>query len=387
MFPISLTLIIVSLLLLPICVILYHRSYISIAKPHTPPSKPTVDTDKLPSFSIVVTTHDSDYMLKNAIDKLVSQQYPKFEIVIVNNASTDNTNDVITRATNEHPQLIRHTYLPQNRNGILHTAMATTLGVRASRNEWIILLKPNSTPKSSLWLMTIAQAIDHNTKLCIGYNDYYGYDNSKWVRKAISWRKKSQIKNYHAICRGKRKPIETENSNIALRKCDFFSNGGYGRWLYLKSFHENLYVTTFTKSSETKFLTSPTAQVETLLPPIETLWQTERRLIKKSLAKLSRSTKLRRCHRLMINLLYLFAVIMMIAGVAFSIFPLPGDNSQDYFNMVSATTLHQTIPLTTIIAALVFTILSLVHCIIVVWLDRRDAQRLYCPISNAPYTL
>ena len=77
----------------------------------------------------------------------------------------------------------------------------------------------------------------------------------------------------------------------------------------------------------------------------------------------------------------------MIAGVAFSIFPLPGDNSQDYFNMVSATTLHQTIPLTTIIAALIFAILSLVHCIIVVWLDRRDAQRLYCPISNAPYTL
>lgn len=387
MFPISLTLIILSLLLLPICVILYHRSYISIAKPQTPPSKPTIDTDKLPSFSIVVATHDSDYMLKNAIDKLVAQQYPKFEIVIVNNASTDNTNDVITRATNEHPDLIRHTYLPQNRNGILHTAMATTLGVRASRNEWVILLKPNSTPKSSQWLMTIAQTIDHDTKLCIGYNDYYGYDNSKWVRKAIAWRKKSQIRNYHAICCGKRKPIETENSNIAFRKSDFFSNGGYGRWLFLKSFHENLYVTTFMKPCETKFLTTPEARVETLLPPIETLWQTERRLIKKSLSKLSRSTKLRRGHRLMINLLYIVAAIMMIAGVAFSVFPPSSDNSQDYFDMVSATTLLQSVPLTSVVAALVFAILSLIHCIVVVWLDRRDAQRLYSPITTAPHTL
>ena len=370
--PVTIILLSLSIILLVIYIILHWLSYVPIPQQN---EQPPLYKDKkdCPAFSIVIITHDSDYMLEQLINNLVSQEYPNFEILIVNNASTDDTNDVIRRVTDQHPDLIRHTYLPQNRNGILHMAIATTLGVRAARNEWIILLKPNSFPKSALWLSSIAQAIKRGAKLCIGYNDYCGFDNSNWVSKAIKWRRKSQILNFRAINRGKCKPIETENSNLVFSKKSFLDNGGYGRWLSLKNFHENLYVTSFYKSKETAFLSSPEAQVETILPPIEDLWNTDRSIMKKSYHKFNFKTKLRRIHYTLIGCVYILAVFSILLSIYFTLYPLSIDNSSNFLDF-STTYYNIPIAITTLTTA--FIIISLIQFLCKIHYNSCDKAKL-----------
>lgn len=340
----------------------------------------------LPAITVVLITHDSDYMLEKMIDRVANQDYPNFEILIVNNASSDNTTDVIRQASVKYPKLIRDTYLPQNRNGIIHTSMATTLGVRAARKEWIVLLRPNSAPKTNLWLRSIGAAIRDGYKFCIGYNDYYGYDNSLWMRKAKSWRMKQQILNYRAINRGSRKPIEAENSNIAFRKEDFLTFGGYGRWLNVKNYHENLYATTFVKNETAVMLTHADAQVETLLPPIYELWETDVKLIKRSYAKLSRATKFRRSLYARQTALYLLSFLVLIAGAIFSLdtCALTIDNTLDLIPLSIQLSPEISISLLGIAIVALFLIMSLIHYIYKVCRARRDIRHITVPLVSDP---
>lgn len=382
--PISIILICLSFVLLILYIILHWTSYVAV-KPSKDVDFNANHTQSVPSISVVIITHDSYHMLECVIDRVASQNYPKFEILVVNNASTDNTNDVIKQLAIKYPSLLRHTYLPQNRNGNLHMSIATTLGVRAARNEWIVLLRPTSIPKSSNWLTSIAQAINENHTVCIGYNDYYGYDNSNWEKKAIRRKQKAQILNYRAIFRGKRKPIETECSNLTFRKEDFVANKGYRNWLNIKNFHENLYVTTNCKPKEATFLTSHDSQVETILPPIKELWQTERTLMQKAYQKLSKATKLRRIHYSILTCVYLLSLITLSIGIYFVLCPLQADNSAQFIDLKAYTSeLTKPLPIIPLCIAVLFLIISLIHYIYIIHRNRRDIIRLYSPLISKP---
>ncbi len=384
--PVATILFSASFVLLAVYIISYWASYVPVRKDSLPMPKNS-DSAKLPAFSVIIVTHDSDSLLERLVNRLVAQHYPAFEILIVNNASTDNTGDVIKRASFEHPSIVRHTFLPQNKNGVLHMSMATTLGIRAARNEWVVLLKPTSLPKSDFWLASIARAISGGAEICIGYNDYFGYDNSKWVRKAIKKRRKAQLLNYRAVFRGKCRPVECEGSNIAFSKTDFFRNGGYGSWLALRDCHENLYVATYSKKNKTAFLTGSESQVETVLPPIEELWDIERRHALKSYKKLSVATKLRRNHYAMLSLVYLLSLVCMALGVCFTFCPPAFGDSLSVIRVFACPPDYFAIPMSStmsVIVALLFVIVSLTHYFCVLFFRRRDHKRLYAPLSTNP---
>ncbi len=380
--PLIIIFISASFILLIVYIISFWTSYVPVGQATFPTQNKQVETT-FPSFSIVIVTHDCDSLLERLVTRLVAQDYPNFEIVIVNNASTDNTDDIIKRLSVEHPNKVRYTYLPQNKNGNLHMSMATTLGARAARNEWIVLLKPTSFPKSDHWLTSISTAISQGAEICIGYNDYFGYDNSKWERNAIAKRRKAQLLNYRAIFRGKRKPIDCEGSNVIFSKSEFFKNGGYGSWLVLIDCHEIPYVTTYSKKGKTIFLTEPTSQVETILPPIKELWKTERSHALKSYKKLGFMTKLRRNYYAIITCSYLFSVACLLMGIYFVFNPLPIDKSTLRIKELSYLTNLSTIQMA-VISSLFFLIISLLHFLCVLYFRHRDHKRLYVPLCTNP---
>lgn len=392
-FPLSITLIIAAIALLLIYIIIYWAGYAAIPVPtvHSEASKSPSQSEAQgsseasPGISVVIVTHDSDRMLERAIRQVAAQDYPNFEILIVNNASSDNTNDVIKRYAQLHPGLIRYTFLPQNKNGILHEAMAVTLGVRAARKEWVLLLKPTSVPKSIEWLRSFADAIQKGYCLCLGYNQFYGYDNAHWVKKTRRRLRKKQILNFRAIMRGKRKPLEAEGSNIAFRKDEFLSNGGYGKWLSLRNCHENLYVTTYFNSGTTIMLTTPDVQVETILPPIFALWQTERRQRKQAYHRFSIETRLRRSHYKIISILALMSMLALLAGLALCFVTTNFDNSTMLSpDMVYVSDCLPAIPLYAIIGAGGFLLILVLHLIFRANLKRRDRKRLFVPLISNP---
>lgn len=88
---------------------------------------------KSPLVSVVIPAYNQAEFLPGAVRSVLNQTYQNFEIIVVNDASTDNINEVVAKFTDPRVKYIAH-----ERNQKLSAARNT--GIRASRGEIIFLL-------------------------------------------------------------------------------------------------------------------------------------------------------------------------------------------------------------------------------------------------------
>jgi glycosyltransferase involved in cell wall biosynthesis len=113
-------------------------------------------------FSVIVTTFNRAKIIPMCLDSLINQNFPKsdYEIIIVNNKSTDNTEDIVEKYIDENPDInIKYYFVP--RPGQVY---ARQIGILASRNEILSftdddgILDPN-------WLREIEKVFLMNDKV------------------------------------------------------------------------------------------------------------------------------------------------------------------------------------------------------------------------------
>lgn len=85
--------------------------------------------------SVVIPAYNREQCIKKAIQSVLSQTYPSFEIIIVDDGSTDNTSRLVATFVEE-DQRIRHLQHDLHRGA----QAARNSGIRAARGEWIAFL-------------------------------------------------------------------------------------------------------------------------------------------------------------------------------------------------------------------------------------------------------
>lgn len=83
-----------------------------------------------PVVSVVITCYNQARFLSETIESVLTQTYPNFEIVIVDDGSTDNTEEVVAR----YPWL---KYIRQQNRGVV---AARTTGYRACEGDYLLFL-------------------------------------------------------------------------------------------------------------------------------------------------------------------------------------------------------------------------------------------------------
>jgi biofilm PGA synthesis N-glycosyltransferase PgaC len=135
----------------------------------------------LPPVSIIVTSRNYVDSLRELLPSLLAQDYPDFEIVVVDDCSTDGTDWMLAELKISHGNLkttkiIQETDFPN--------ALAITIGVRAASKEWLIYLSPLCRVSDNQWLKNYAQRLEPGKEVSIGYmhlNDAPGNYKS-WLR-------------------------------------------------------------------------------------------------------------------------------------------------------------------------------------------------------------
>jgi len=89
----------------------------------------------IPKVSVIIPTYNCAKYLSAAIGSVLSQTCQDFEIVVVDDGSTDNTSEIVADYLNNFPNRIK--YLYQNNHGI---ACARNFGIKNSVGEYIALL-------------------------------------------------------------------------------------------------------------------------------------------------------------------------------------------------------------------------------------------------------
>ncbi len=84
----------------------------------------------MPTVSVVIPTYNRASTVARAISSVLSQSYKEFEVIVVDDASTDNTREVVSSFGDERVKYLRHV---TNEGG----GAARNTGIRASKGEYI----------------------------------------------------------------------------------------------------------------------------------------------------------------------------------------------------------------------------------------------------------
>ena len=96
---------------------------------------PSLDTDKI-KFSIIIPAYNAEQFIDTTLNSVFNQTYKNYEIIVVDDCSTDNTYSILKEYNN-----IRLFKTPQNsRQGV-----ARNIGLDACRGEYIIFLDSDDT--------------------------------------------------------------------------------------------------------------------------------------------------------------------------------------------------------------------------------------------------
>ena len=89
-----------------------------------------VKMKKNPTVSVVIPTYNRAPLIGRSIKSVLNQTYQDFEIIIVDDASTDNTKEVVSNFNDERIRYIQH---EENKG----EAAARNTGIKATRCDYI----------------------------------------------------------------------------------------------------------------------------------------------------------------------------------------------------------------------------------------------------------
>jgi poly-beta-1,6-N-acetyl-D-glucosamine synthase len=155
---------------------------------HRPQSIPT-DLTGYPPVSVVICARNEAENLKAYLPKILEQDYPNFEVVVVNDDSADNTANVLNNFARQYPHL---RIITVQEKKLLGKKGALAEGIAASRYEWLLLTDADCYPLSKNWIagMVSEVVISKKSEIVLGYAPYENCDNSflnKFIRFETVW--------------------------------------------------------------------------------------------------------------------------------------------------------------------------------------------------------
>lgn len=227
----------------------------------------------LPPLSVVITARDQGEQLSRNLPVLLQQHYPDYEVVVVNDHSNDNTEDVLKRLELRYPQL-RHTFTPPSTRYISPKRLALTVGIRSAIHEWVVLTDADCRPASPRWLSGLAESMTDRTDIVLGYVNYRMPPRYHKGRRMILFRLYHQLLNLNRAVR--HAVYKAETGNIAFRKALFMENRGFADHQHLLAGAEELFVNHTSVAGNTAVASTPEAAVIQEWPTAPRLWKQDR---------------------------------------------------------------------------------------------------------------
>lgn len=107
--------------------------------------------DNLPGISVIVYAHNAEKDIEALLTELLLQDHPRYEVIVVNDASIDNTREIVENMIEKDSRLYM-TFVSETAKNISHRKLAYTVGLRAAKYPVALLTASNITIPSPSWL-------------------------------------------------------------------------------------------------------------------------------------------------------------------------------------------------------------------------------------------
>lgn len=218
---------------------------------------------ELPPLSVVICARNESENLRRNLPAILKQDYPDFEVIVINDGSTDESEDLLSELEEEYPNLY-HSFTPDSARYISRKKLALTLGIKASKYDWLVFTEADCTPVSNKWLRRIARNFTPSTDIVLGYS---GYERGKgWLHKRVSFDSLFTSLRYLGFALAG-KPYMGIGRNLAYRKELFFKVKGFSTHLNMQRGEDDLFINQIANENNTRVETSPDSVIR--MQPVE----------------------------------------------------------------------------------------------------------------------
>ncbi len=195
-------------------------------------------TDQRPAVSVLICARNEEHNLRKLLPLVLNQNYPRFEVVVVDDRSDDGTYDYLLDLSRQDKRLrlVRVNEVPEHVNSKKY---ALTLGIKAAAYDWLLLTDADCRPVSDAWIDAMSRCMTDDAQFVLGCSPYERRPGM--LNRFIRFETLYTAVQYVGLA-GNNLPYMGVGRNLAYRKSFFLSNKGFNGLLKLTGGDDDLWV-------------------------------------------------------------------------------------------------------------------------------------------------
>ncbi len=206
------------------------------------------------AISVIVCAKNEEENVKKFIPLLVQQNYPNFEIVLIDDASSDETLEVFEEFEKQYSN-IKLVKVENIEAFWGNKKFALTLGIKAAKNEYLLFTDADCYPKTTEWISTMSSQFTQQKTIVLGYGGYEKIKNS-FLNKIIRYETLLTATQYFGWTK-LGKPYMGVGRNLAYKREEFFKTNGFIEHMSIRSGDDDLFINQAAKAKNTTVCFTP----------------------------------------------------------------------------------------------------------------------------------
>ncbi|MDX1470515.1 MAG: glycosyltransferase [Flavobacteriaceae bacterium] len=120
--------------------------------------------------SVIIAARDEALNLHKNLPKILNQDYPDFEVIVINDQSTDNSSEILEGLKKQHSRLKVIETITLNK--ISNKKKAIEMGIQEASSEYLLFTDADCRPNSNKWISSMMMFASSPPTIVLGYGGY-----------------------------------------------------------------------------------------------------------------------------------------------------------------------------------------------------------------------
>ena len=203
--------------------------------------------------SVIICARNESANLLEHLPHFFDQDYPDYEVVVVDDRSVDDTPQVLRAFAVRQPRL-KIVTIPDTETFYAGKKFGLTLGIKAASHDRLLFSDADCKPASRNWISEMVCGFQPGTDIVLGFGGYV--KKSGLLNALIRYDTFNVAMNYFSFALGG-VPYMGVGRNLAYRKELFFKHKGFARHQHIQSGDDDLFVNQAGNSKNVRIVMSP----------------------------------------------------------------------------------------------------------------------------------
>ncbi len=258
-----------------------------------------------PPVSVIICAKNEETNLKQFLPHILEQDYPDFQVVLINDGSSDGSLEVMQNFAKKDAKIKLVNVKPVE-TFWGNKKYPLTLGIKASQHDILLFTDADCKPCSKHWISEVISRFNEDKTIVLGYGAYAKVKNSL-LNKLIRFETLLTALSYFSFAKIGL-PYMGVGRNLAYTKKQFFDARGFMGHMNIKSGDDDLFVNQAATKSNTEVCYSK--QSFTVSPPVSSFkaWYKQKR------RHISTANHYKLLHKIILAAFYISNVLFWLLG-------------------------------------------------------------------------